>query len=58
MNEVTNTWVIENIYMILSKCIIVHIINSVDMSLSKLRELVIVREASCAAGRGIGKSQT
>ena len=45
MNEVTNTWVIENIYMILSKCIIVHIINSVDMSLSKLRELVIVREA-------------
>ena len=29
-----------------------------DMSLSKLRELVIDREAGCAAGHGVSKSRT
>ena len=34
------------------------ITDSVDMSWSKLRELVIDREAWCAAGHGVSKSGT
>ena len=34
------------------------IINSVDMSLSKLREIVKDREAWCAAAHRVAKSQT
>ena len=34
------------------------IIKSMDMSLSKLREIVKAREAWCAAGHGVTKRQT
>ena len=34
------------------------IIESMDMSLSKLQETVKVREAWCAAAHGVAKSQT
>ena len=34
------------------------IINSIDMNLSKLREVVKDREACCVAVHGVAKSQT
>ena len=34
------------------------IIDSMDVSLSELRELVMDREASCAVNHGVAKSRT
>ena len=45
------------IFIILNKVNYI-IIDSMDVSLSELRELVLDREARCAAIRGVAKSRT